>query len=1333
MFMRYFSTTIIWLMLLGLVPALAGSVSAVSSISEYDDMQILRSDQDGVIFKYLVPEINLSNIELSGQNFDLINIDKCAFSNLPGEPQLPVRTVWIGIPLEGEARAEILDNAETEKSGLNLAYAVKIEPGQENPVGYNLSPLKTRETQDAFLPAMAVTFESPTFLRNQRVIELKIYPIRYNSVRGSIQQSSEITVKVSFSGKGEENLTKERDLFENIYRNTLLNYEQARGWRKITETVGRLKPSTEYPFGYSNNWYKLIVREDGLYKIDRTMLIQAGVPVSSLDPRTLRLFNGGGKALPLDNSSPYLELKELAILVSGEEDGTFDANDFILFYGWSPSDWDYDSTGQNAAFDVNPFTNDNVFWLTFNPTTSFPESPKRMQIKDGSLTVPNPIAPQKFRSRIHYEQDNTLKYNSSTGYVADYFHWYWMETASTRMFASLPGAIPQDTAIIKVGHAQSASNVYVNTVPAEILDSLTTASLTVARTYDFHGGLVDTLDITFPGLVYLDWYEIEYPRRFECYERQLFFENPENAGVIQFNISNLYSDQFYLLDVTSYFDVGRIDNVQTQGEFARFQDTASADFKTRYFLVDESRLKSPAGFYADEKSSLKEVSQQADFLIITPEMFYDQMQSLKSFRQTYNQMSVEIVKVQDIYDEFSGGLVDPVAIRDFLKYSYKNWSRPAPAFTLLVGDGNYDYKNNLGTGAANLIPPFTPVWETDRSVSDENYVYFGKYGYLDSDSASAPTSRRLDMVISRWPVKTKDDVTTVLDKVMGYEQAPEFGTWRNLITLVADDEYTNESNSEAFHTQDTEALSKYHIPANLNQSKIYLMEYPFDFKGEKPQAEEAIVNAFNSGTVIVNFMGHGNPDVWAHEKVFKRTQDIPRLNNQRKLPLVYTSSCSIGLFFNPIGEGMAEELLRAQDKGAIATVSATWLVIPDANAALNYKVYDLLLGSDSLSIGEALFTAKLLRQPNPNDRQYVLFGDPVMKLALPELKAKITSITPDTLAALSLVEIKGEVRDSQDSLFSGYNGMANITAFDSQRKRMHTMPNGGKVYYDLPGLVIFKGDAEVKDGNFMASFVVPKDISYGGNTGRISVYLSNQDRDGAGVLDSLVVRGSDTTVVDTVGPEITLSFDDQTGFSQGETILPNSVLNLSLFDEHGINITGEVGHGIVLVVDQDLEHQIDLSADFEYLPGSYQKGELTYQFSGLSTGEHNLSIKAWDNANNSSMLSADVRVSAQRELLLTEVMNYPNPFTQVTNFYYRLSSDADKVEVKIFTLAGRLIRQIPFASAQAGINYSTVWDGRDQEGDAVATGVYIYKITAEGTLNGKREKTEALGKAVVVR
>ena len=530
-------------------------------------------------------------------------------------------------------------------------------------------------------------------------------------------------------------------------------------------------------------------------------------------------------------------------------------------------------------------------------------------------------------------------------------------------------------------------------------------------------------------------------------------------------------------------------------------------------------------------------------------------------------------------------------------------------------------------------------------------------------------------------------------------------------------------------------MAKSHIPASFDVTKVYLMEYPFDYKGEKPQAEDAVVNAFNSGTLIINFIGHGNPDVWAHERVFKRSQDIPRLTNKRKLPLVYTASCSIGFFFSPFSEGMAEEFLRAEDKGAVATISATWNVWPTPNAELNFKVYDLLLKGNSLSIGEALFVAKVLRGLDGNDRKYVLFGDPVMKLGAPRLKAELTEVTPDTLSALGLINVKGEVQDSEGTLITGFDGIAKITAFDSESKRAHEVPTQppSTVPYDLPGLLMFKGAAKVEGGEFQASFVVPKDISYGGNTGRISVYVEGQDQDGVGVRDSLVIGGSDTTVIDTVGPEISLSFDGRVDFADGETILPNSILQLSISDQHGVNITGEVGHGITLVIDDDFQNQIDLTGSFEYDLGDYRRGSASHELPSLAEGDHVLSIKAWDNANNSSVLQANVKVSAQRKLELTEVMNYPNPFSDVTNFYYYLSQDADRVEIKIFTLAGRLIRQIPFASSRAGVNFSATWDGRDREGDEVANGVYIYKVTAEGVVNGERKMKESFGKAVVVR
>ncbi len=1320
-------------LLLLTLPLCSAGAQTYSS-GEYRDIQIIKSDQNGLVFRYVVPEPDKIETQLAGGSFDLINIARCGLSNSSGGFQLPVRRVIVAVPPDGEVRVEILDNNQEELSGINLAPAVRAEPDEQDPIGYRAVRLRVEGKSAQQYPPEIVGFASPTWLRNQRVIQLEILPVQYDPARRSVKYSTQITIGVRFSGGGQDVRPQDgKDLFETIYRNVLLNYDQSGAWRKAGDSPNLRKPAINYPFGYSGNWYKVIVRDNGVYRIDRTALIQAGAPVSSLDPRTIRLFSGGGKILPLDNSNPLLELEEIAIFVSGEEDGFLDSEDFILFFGWSPNDWNYDSAADEIGFNTNPFTDENVFWLTFDPVDSFPQSPRRMHTIDGNPVEANPIIPADFNSRIHVEQDNSLRFYSS-GLVADYFNWYWMETPSARLFVSVPGLVPEEGGLIKIKHTQSYPDLWLNGEPLEIIDSLSSASLSVAFSFDFHGGMVDTIEMQFPGATgaYLDWYEIEYSRSFECHDRQLLFESPEVSGIARYQISGLYSPQIHLLDVTDHRDVRRIVGAEVDGETATFQDTIRADAGKRYFLVDESRIKKPTRFVRDETSHWRETSNQADFLIITHPDFYDQMQSLKTLRESLDHMSVEVVKLQDIYDEFSGGLSDPVAIRDFLKFAYGNWEKPAPAYVLLVGDGHYDYKDNLGTGSGNFIPPFCPMWEGDVSVSDDQYVYFGRYGYLDYDTSYGPADRGLDMVIGRWPVRTPEEAGVVLDKVIGYENQPELGTWRNSITLVADDEYSSSSNSERVPTDDTEKLARLHVPPNFNLSKIYLMEYPFDFAGEKPEAEDAIIGAFNSGTLLINYMGHGNPDVWAHEHVFKRSQDIPRLNNKRKLPLVYTASCSIGLFFDPLRESMGEQFLTTEAGGSIATISATWLVFPQANAELNFKVYDLLLDQDSLSVGDALFVAKLLRQPDTNDRRFTLFGDPAMKLAVPRLQAEITQVQPDTIAALKLISLSGEVKDAAGSLLSDFQGTARILAFDSQREVTHVMPGGGKVDYDLPGLVMFRGDAEVKQGRFQASFVVPKDISYGGNTGRISVYLQNGDQDGVGVRDSLVIRGSDTTVVDTLGPQITVSCDNDESFVNGGTVLPNSVLRLHLSDENGLNITGEVGHGITLVIDQDFQKETDLTERFQYDVGSYQQGSLAYQLPDLPDGLHDLSVKAWDNANNSSVEQISLRVSGQAELEITEVMNYPNPFADATSFCYRLSREADRVEIKIFTEAGRLIRHIPFASARVGYNFSTTWNGKDQAGDRIANGIYIYKITAEGTVNGQRKTKEAYGKAVVV-
>ncbi|MDH4222358.1 MAG: type IX secretion system sortase PorU [candidate division Zixibacteria bacterium] len=1298
----------------------------ILAAEEYSDIKVIKSDEEGIVFRYEVPGLSFLKREQGEIKYDVPGIDKCPLLQDPGYPQVPARILVIGIPLEGEVNVRVLEENSQDKGKFDLPFY------EGSPVRKEESIKKREEisSQDFFYPERRVIAEAPSSMRNQRIIRIKIFPVQYNPLRKDIIYYSDITIAVDFTGGEKTEGGMGRDLFENVYKHTLLNYEIARKWRKARET-GLKKTLQENPFSYSDTWYKLTLRENGIYKIDGNFLSNAGINLAAIDPQKIRIFNGGGKALPEDNSLPRPELRELAILVSDGGDNIFNPADYILFYGWSVNNWDYDSLSGEYQYHINPYTRDNVFWITF--TGDFPEPVKRMELIDGSLLEPEPYISVKSRDRIHQENDFMLAEYDGIPY--DYFNWYWQKGSSFTLYPILTNVFPGDTAIIKVKDMNSyASSITLNSVTMSGSNLEKDNFITSARFTNLSNGL-NTLQFNFYSFTYLDYYEVRYWKMLVCSNDFLRFENPDTSEVVEYRISGFNGTAPYLLEIDNKFGLKRFVNFVSVSDSIKFQDQSIKGERKEYYLLDQTKFKTPVSIDLDQMADLRNTSNQAGLLVITHSDFYDQLQGYKTFREGLNNITVKLVKIEDIYDEFSWGLFDPVAIRDYLKYAYENYYGQAPAYALLAGDGTYDYRNLLGTDSPNWIPPFADTFSRyDQSVSDDNYVYFGEHGFSDEDSNDF-----VDMFIGRLPVKTAEDMQVLINKIREYETSPELDTWKNLITLVADDEFhpRGVNNNESEHTIFSEILASNYIPKSFNLNKVYLMEYPWDASKFKPEAEDAIINSFNHGTVLINYMGHGNPNVWADEYVFKREQDIPRLENKKRLPLIYVASCSIGLFFSPFSEGMAEEFLRAEDKGAISVISATWLVYAWPNAALNNLVFDLLLSPDSLSISEALYIAKLLRGINENDRKYILLGDPLTFLASPALQVRFKELSSDTLSALSLVTFKGEVVNGEGALQADFDGEANLLVFDSEKLKTHVISSVSDVDYKLPGNVIFRGSAEIQNGEFAGGFIVPKDIGYGGENARINAYVVSSDStiDGAGTLDSLMVAGTDTAFTDSLGPQISITFVENPNFSDGDTVQPDPILMVYITDPSGINLTGELGHGITLLIDDDWGNVQNLNSGFQYDMNSYTQGSLSQKIS-LKEGEHILKIKAWDNANNSSLVNFLVKVlGIDKEFSITQVMNYPNPFSRSTEFTYELSVPAEKVEIKIFTLSGRLIR-ILNGTGSAGFNSGAIWDGRDQDGDRVANGVYIYKVIARTRFNsGEKEvnkNAEVTGKAVVM-
>jgi len=1296
--------------------------SAQAATPNYPDVAINKDDQSGISFTYQVPELVEKTIEFQGRALKILEIKECSYSYKAGMPQIPIRIVVIGVPPEGTVSVNYDAVPGSEIRNLNFPTAPDYFKSE------NQTEQKTAGI--GFYPEQLVEIEGPMFIRSQRVVRLKIYPLQFNFQTKTVKSYAQFSVQVNFqeSKKTFAQLSSP-ERFDNIFKEALLNYSTAKTWR-VERSLAPAQLQAD-PFAYSDNWYKIIVREDGLFKLDRTFLQSAGIDPSLIDPRTIRIFNGGGKTLPVLNSQPRPDFQELAISVNGEANGSFDANDYVLFYGRSVENWEYDTTKSRYIYYTNPYTSDNVYWLTWGG--SFPSIPKRWQTKDGSLGAYD-RAVTTFRDKLHVEQNQMLS-RDFEGTIFDYFNWYWLNQNSFNFFSNLRSVVSSDTAEVRFSSTSNAplpNFAAINgTAP---LSTTRDGVAAVCKTLGLQEG-TNQFQASYSSAIFFDFYEVSYSRLLDASPGLLLFDNPGFDGTVRYDLSNVSFGSFHLLDLSDRFNTRQLQNYQQVGSDLSFQDSSISNSKKKYLLLNSTLTKRPSGLLAAVKPNLRDLadpSNRADLLMVAHPDFINDLQTIADFHRNFHNLEVKLVNVEDIYNHFSWGLFDPLAIRDFLKYAYQNWSNPRPIYSLLVGDGSYDYKNYLGAGSADYIPPFAQ----QSNVSDDNYIYFGNLGYYDSDS-SLGQDRGLDMVISRWPAKTSFDVQNIAQKVIEYLSQPELGSWKNLVTLVADDEFNPDlgRSDENFHTDYSEEIAQSIVPPEFNLSKIYAIEFPFDVSRKKPTAEDAIVNQINSGTLIMNYMGHGNPDVWAHENIFKRTQDLPRLSNGKKLPLISTFSCSIGFFDNPNSEGMAEEFLRVSGGGAIATVAATRLVFALSNKVLNDLFCDRLLKNDSLSISEALYLSKLIRQPSSNDRHYIFFGDPVLHLAVPKLEARITQVTPDSLKAGSRVNYQGEVYDRNGTFQSTFNGEAEVTVFDANKKRTHVMPEGGAINYQMPGARLFRGKVPVQNGYFQGAFIVPKDISYGASDARLTVYLFNSTQDGRGLYDSLPIAGSADSLADVAGPEIKIGFVGQPNLRDFDFVDPQPILQVALSDSSGINLTGGLGHGLTVTLDENQNSEVtDL---FQYDPGQYQKGSFSYQLPLLEPGSHQVEIKAWDNLNNSGLAKLTFQVADLSELALSEVMNYPNPFRDITNFSYQLSQTADQVEIKIFTLSGRPIKEIPNASGSAGYNYATTWDGRDQDGKRVASGVYLYKITAQGKVikNGKltNDRKEVFGKLVYQR
>ncbi len=1295
------------------------------------DFRVLQSNSRQLVIAYHPLITDSNRIKIEGYVLKKFNLFKGVEDEnySAGSPIIQYRDFEVGVPDTNGITIQILKSRYYTTSG---RLDVRKKAYRNNGFVEFKYPLNFK-IQKNRLPL--VTFGEAGMVREMLVQSIKVFPIQQEG-ENKIKIYDEVIFKINFpaaKNSAIENSDKE-------LRDAVINYSVAKNWIKNKQ---KLFKSIHNSVLANGTWYKFAITKEGIYKITRSELKDYGIDASKVDPRTIKIYNNGGYMLPWGiTANAPTDLVENAIYVSGEDDGSFDENDFILFYARGTDFYEYNRTLKKILRKKDYYSKENYYWITFGG-----EKGKRMQLQKNSNAGSYYLQTTTIANQFN-DEDKINLIKSGVIYVGDEFN----STNSSRTYVTpIENIVPNSIVKYKISFINDYSraqnlDIYENNqlitsilMPGsfgwEIAHAVTT---TVEKPGIINGNNSVLKFVLHPQSIsakgYLDYFEIQYERYLKTNSDQIIFYSKDTTASIRYELTNFSNSSIRVFNISNYAEVKMVEpKVLSGGEFI-FQADEQKGNVQKYYAVNEKKYLTPPKGEKVDNQNLHGITDGARYVIITHPLFAQAAEKLAQYRSSIapEKLTTRVVLIDRIFNEFSSGNLDPSAIRNFLKYAFENW-KDKPFYVLLLGDGDYDYLNTEG-----LNKNFIPVFETKNSFDEVfSYPFDDYYGRISGNDAKA------DIAIGRINVQTADEAQTVVDKIIEYETKLPKGLWRNRITLVADDGKTSKGDDGNLHTHQSEVLANYHIPKYFDLDKLYLSLFPTVNTGlgrRKPKVNEAIINDVNNGTLILNFIGHGNPQVWTHEVVFDRDVSIPQFKNDKYFFLM-AATCDFGRYDDPAIQSGTEEMLLKKNAGIIGGVSASRPVYSQSNARLANEFFDyLLFPRDSLSrpstLGEAYFKLKRIRTGS-NDEKYHLFADPALRLDLPALPVDIDSINGKfnginvQLKALGNADIKGLILNSNKTVDEKQNGKAIISVYDSRRK-IYLADIHDTI--TVQGGLLFRGQASVTNGKFETKFILPKDISYENRHGKVVAYFYNDNVDGVGYNNNFIVGGTDSNRVnDGRGPEIKIYYDN-IDFSNAYLVNPDFKLIVKLKDQTGLNTTGTgVGHKLEAIINDDESNAIDLTKYFiGDINSGGKSGVINYKFTDMKPGEYKIKIKAWDVFNNLSVKQSYFSVvNKSNELIIRDVYNYPNPFFSNTVFTFQqnLSVPID-VTINIYTIAGRLIKSI----VREGLVEKFVkirWDGRDEDENLLANGTYLYKLLVK-TEDGKFQKA-VLGKLSILR
>lgn len=1089
----------------------------------------------------------------------------------------------------------------------------------------------------------------------------------------------------------------------------------------------------------SGTSYKIAISKSGVYRIDREFLEFNGITASNIKLSQFCIYGNGGLMLPeviAENRAEDLQKNSIYIYDENGND-LLDASDYILWYAQGPDGFKFDYVKGKYVYSHNDYSDAAFYFLKWGEESTS-VIPTLTANSGGSYD----ISLNQYDYLFHHEKDEVNHIHSGRVWWGDEMSF----SAPKRQFIyTVPGLVNgADIVLENVTSARSLStssvSVKLNTATDLVIHPWVSGVFDGAYTggyiYNSLSSKVTSSSFTvefeyLPPLsesrAWIDYFNVFTSRDLKAYEEQQLVSSKAALinGTVRYELQNL--NGYVIWDVTDPVHP-KIQQTTTSGPTSVFHRVSSTTQLNTFLLFKPASAMTPTFIGKVAQQNLHGI-EYSNYLIITHKDFVSQAESLADFHRDRTGMKVDVIRVDQIFNEFSSGGQDVTAIRDFVKLIYDRGmaSGKELKYLLMFGDASYDFKDRIddNTNYVPIYESFNSNYPAKSHCSDDYYAI------LDDDEGYwglGPRFEGLDIGLGRLPVSSTYEADLIVTKIKNYHNQ-SFGDWVNKVTFLADDENYN---AHLFCSEHLTGIIANENP-NLNINKFYLDAYEqvsFGSGNKYPDVNRDCDRAIQQGTLIFNYVGHGGHSSMAHERVVTRDQMRSWVNPDR-LSFFITASCELAAFDNPGQQSPGELMLFNSNGGAVGMIATTRVVYLFTNCDINQAIIQNnlfnLVGNGSNPLGDA-YTDMRNRSSfgdHVNKRSFLLLADPAMGLLIPSKKVVTTSINgvpfgqfKDTLSALEKVTITGEVRDENNAIISNFNGNLYPTVYDkfSVIRTRGNDPESMDTTFEVQNNVIYKGKITVTNGQFSFSFVIPKDIAYQFGFGKISYYATDQYDHAGGYEGNIIIGGTaDSLSDDQIEPELKLFIDDRSWVFGGTTGY-TPLLLADIFDSSGINMVGSgIGREMEAILDEgtDNERLIILNDYFEAELNSYQKGTISYRFTDLEPGWHTVKLKVWDVYNNSTTAYTEFLVIDDSEIAIDHLLNYPNPFTTFTTFHFDHNKAGQNIDVNltIYTVTGQVVRTFNTTLINASTHSSEIsWDGRDEYGDELAAGVYIYTV-----------------------